>query len=116
MSDSQVTENAAPVRFQFRLVHVFYLMALLGACLSLFPATVADRWGTRNLGLNYGILFTAWGVGGFVLPRVQQMLYEASKDAAGKGSYTSSFIVASVLLVVGTALTFLIKPPARKAA
>lgn len=35
-----------------------------GACLSLFPATTADHWGTKNLGLNYGILFTAWGVGG----------------------------------------------------
>ena len=39
-----------------------------GACLSLFPATVADAWGTKNLGLNYGILFTAWGVGGVFGP------------------------------------------------
>ncbi len=87
-----------------------------GANLTLFPSYAKDLWGLKSFGVNYGILFTAWGVGGFVLPRVQQMLYEASKDAAGKGSYMSSFIVASVLLVVGTALTFLIKSPARKAA
>ncbi|HSB05510.1 MAG TPA: OFA family MFS transporter, partial [Thermodesulfobacteriota bacterium] len=39
-----------------------------GACLSLFPSTCADYWGTKNLGLNYGILFTAWGVGGVFGP------------------------------------------------
>ena len=31
-----------------------------GACLSLFPSTTADHWGTKNLGLTYGIMFTAW--------------------------------------------------------
>jgi MFS family permease len=87
-----------------------------GANLALFPSYTKDLWGLKTFGMNYGVLFTAWGVGGFVLPRVQQMLYEASKDAEGKGSYMSSFIVASVLLLVGTALTFLIKPPQPKPA
>src|SRR4030043_842440 len=35
-----------------------------GSCLSLFPSTTADHWGTKNLGFNYGIMFTAWGGGG----------------------------------------------------
>ena len=35
-----------------------------GACSALFPATTADYWGTKNLGMNYGILFTSWGVEG----------------------------------------------------
>ena len=87
-----------------------------GANLALFPSYTKDLWGLKTFGMNYGVLFTAWGVGGFVLPRVQQMLYEASKGAEGKGSYTSSFIVACVLLLVGTALTFLIKPPPPKPA
>src|SRR5512145_100285 len=30
-----------------------------GACLSIFPSTTADTWGTKNMGLNYGVLFTA---------------------------------------------------------
>ena len=85
-----------------------------GANLALFPSYTKDLWGLKTFGVNYGVLFTAWGVGGFVLPRAQQMLYEASKGAEGKGSYMSSFIVASVLLLVGTALTFLIKPPQAK--
>jgi MFS transporter, OFA family, oxalate/formate antiporter len=85
-----------------------------GANLALFPSFAKDFWGLKNFGVNYGVLFTAWGVGGFVLPFVQQRLFEASKDAAGKGNYASSFIVAGVLLVVGAGLTFLIRPPQPK--
>jgi hypothetical protein len=59
--------------------------------------------------MNYGTLFTAWGAGGLVLPRIQQML-----TAKSGGSYQSSFITAGVLLLVGVALTFLIKPPQPK--
>jgi MFS family permease len=99
-------------------VVIVLLAALIGANyganLALFPSYTKDLWGLKSFGMNYGVLFTAWGVGGLVLPRVQQMLYEASKDAAGKGSYASSFIIASALLLLGTGLTFLIKPPPPK--
>jgi len=74
-----------------------------GANLSLFPSFTKDLWGLKNFGMNYGVLFTAWGVGGFVLSRVQQML------KAGSGNFNSSFIAAGVLLVVGAALTLLLK-------
>jgi len=74
-----------------------------GANLSLFPSFTKDLWGLKNFGMNYGVLFTAWGVGGFVLSRVQQML------KAGSGNFDSSFIAAGVLLVVGAALTLLLK-------
>ncbi len=79
-----------------------------GANLSLFPSFTKDLWGLRSFGMNYGIMFTAWGVGGFALPRLQQMLQTRS------GNYTSSFLVASLLLLLGTALTFLLKPPKPK--
>jgi hypothetical protein len=59
--------------------------------------------------MNYGILFTAWGVGGFVLSRLQQML-----TVANHGSFQNSFIVAGAFLLGGTALTLFIKPPTVK--
>jgi MFS family permease len=74
-----------------------------GANLSLFPSLTKDMWGLKNFGINYGIVFTAWGVGGFVMGRMSQMLVAAS------GSYTSSFIVAAVLLVAGSGLTLALK-------
>jgi nitrate/nitrite transporter NarK len=82
-----------------------------GANLSLFPSFTKDLWGLKNFGMNYGVLFTAWGVGGLVLPRLQQTL-----TARSGGSYTSAFITAGVLLLLGAALTFLIKPPPLKTA
>ncbi len=80
-----------------------------GANLSLFPSYTKDLWGLKTFGMNYGILFTAWGVGGFVLSRLQQMLYKASNN------YDSSFETAGVLLLLGVALTFLLKPRAKAA-
>jgi nitrate/nitrite transporter NarK len=78
-----------------------------GANLSLFPSITKDLWGIKNFGVNYGILFTAWGVGGFVLSRVTQML------KASSGSYNSSFTVAGILLILGALLTFGIKREAK---
>ena len=75
-----------------------------GANLSLFPSLTKDFWGLKNFGMNYGCLFTAWGVGGFALSRLQQML------KASSGSFTSSFLTAGMLLLIGVALTFLMKP------
>jgi len=72
-----------------------------GACLSLFPATAADYWGTKNMGLNYGILFTAWGVGGVIGPTL------AGKIADATGSYAGAYNFAGVLLCFATALAML---------
>ena len=80
-----------------------------GANLSIFPSYTKDLWGLKNFGMNYGCLFTAWGVGGFALSRLQQML------KAGSGSFDSSFLTAGGLLLLGAMLTFLLKsPPSRK--
>ncbi|HET9552077.1 MAG TPA: OFA family MFS transporter [Anaeromyxobacteraceae bacterium] len=72
-----------------------------GACLSLFPATAADQWGTKSLGLNYGILFTAWGVGGVFGPLL------AGWIADSQGSYAGAYPVAGMLLALATFLALL---------
>jgi MFS family permease len=64
-----------------------------GSCLSLFPATTADQWGTKNMGLNYGVLFTAWGVGGVIGPTL------AGKIADATGSYAGAYNIAGLLLM-----------------
>ena len=76
-----------------------------GANLTLFPSLTKDFWGLKNFGVNYGILFTAWGVGGFFLSRQQQMLFTAS------GNYASSFTVAGSFLLGGAALALFIRKP-----
>lgn len=70
-----------------------------GSNLALFPSFSKDYWGIKNYGLNYGILFTAWGVGGFVMGKVSEMIN------AQPGGQAKSFMLAGILLIVGAAMT-----------
>lgn len=74
-----------------------------GACLSLFPSVTADNWGTANFGLNYGIIFTAWGVGGVFGPLLAGRIVDST------GSYTAAYEVASMLMLAAAALSLLLK-------
>ena len=77
-----------------------------GANLALFPSYTKDLWGLKSFGMNYGLLFTAWGAGGFVFPRLQQML-----SAASNGSFNVPLEAAGLLLVVSALLALAIRPP-----
>ncbi len=70
-----------------------------GSNLCLFPSFAKDYWGTKNYGLNYGALFTAWGVGGFVMGKVSEMLN------AQPGGLSKSFFLAGTLCAAGAAMT-----------
>ena len=74
-----------------------------GANLAIFPSFTKDLWGFKNFGVNYGLVFTAWGTGGFVMSRASQFLKTST------GSFSSSFLTAGIFLVTGVALSFLIK-------
>jgi len=52
-----------------------------GGNFALYPAATADFFGNKNLGVNYGWMFTAYGVGGLVGPL---LLAARFKDAANK--------------------------------
>ena len=72
----------------------------------MFPSAVKDNFGMKNFGINYGLVFTSWGVGGFVFPLAAGKMFEAAKRATGSGSYNDAYQVAAGLLVVAAALTF----------
>jgi MFS family permease len=79
-----------------------------GSCLSLFPSACGDYWGTKNLGLNYGILFTAYGIGGIFGPIL------AGKIADASGNYSMAYTIAAGLMILAAVLTFFTKAPAKK--
>ena len=74
-----------------------------GTNLALFPSFTKDFWGLKNFGINYGILFSAWGVGGFVMGRVSQMIQ------AQTGGFDLSFAVAGTLLTVAAGIALTLK-------
>lgn len=63
-----------------------------GGGLSLMPAYVADYFGPKNLGFNYGLVFIGWGIAFFV-PQVAGYI----KDATGSLDY--AFYLSGALLV-----------------
>ncbi len=75
-----------------------------GSNLSLFPSFAKDYWGAKNYGMNYGILFSSWGVGAFVLVKVSALLN------AKYGGMESSFMVAGILLLVGAMMATSLRP------
>lgn len=74
-----------------------------GANLAIFPSFTKDLWGIKNFGVNYGILFTAWGVGGFVMSKTSQAIM------ANTGMFSASFMIAGAMLAIGVCMTFLIR-------
>ena len=80
------------------LVALMTIGACYGANLTLFPSATKDHFGMKSFGLNYGVMFTAWGVGGLILPRIAGMV----KDMTGKEDI--AFYIASALMVCGALL------------
>ncbi len=78
-----------------------------GAVFTLFPATTADLYGVRNLGVNYGLLFTAFGVAGVTGP------YLGGKLRDVVGSYTPAYTLSALMLLAGAALALFAQKPAR---
>jgi OFA family oxalate/formate antiporter-like MFS transporter len=86
-------------------VMVFILYWCYGTQLSVNASTTSDFWGTKNAGLNYGLLFTAWGVAGIIGPRVAGVLFDKYQN------YQAAFYTAAVLAVVALIFEFLAKRP-----
>lgn len=80
-----------------------------GANLSLFPSTTAEYFGTKNLGVNYGLVFTAWGVGGVFGSLTAGTIVDST------GSYALAYAIAAGLCIAAALLSFATKPPAPRA-
>ncbi len=80
-----------------------------GACLSVFPAMTAGLFGIKNLGVNYGLVFVAWGAGGVFGGLIGGLVRDLT------GTYFSAYLIAALLCIAGIALTFFIKTPQKQA-
>ncbi|KYK20480.1 hypothetical protein AYK25_04775 [Thermoplasmatales archaeon SM1-50] len=93
--------------------YIFYIVAALigfnfGGNFALFPAACADSFGAENLGLNYGFIFTSYGIGGTVGP----ILAGAVQDA--EMSFLYAFIPAAIMCFVAAVLAMSYKDSLQK--
>jgi OFA family oxalate/formate antiporter-like MFS transporter len=87
-----------------------------GANLALFPSVTKDFYGLKNFGVNYGLVFTAWGLGGFMLSLLAGWVYDGKIVADWKGSFAFAYYCSAALLAAAALVTFAVKPPQQKAA
>ena len=78
-----------------------------GTNLSLFPSATKDYYGLKNFGMNYGLIFSAWGIGGFIFPRVSQMI------VAQTGSPQAAYIMCGILLMASSLVALMTDAPKR---
>jgi len=74
-------------------------ICLVGLCfggfLALYPVLTSDYYGSKNFGVNYGIVFTAYGAGSVLGPIM------ASYFRTYQGTYMPAFFISAVLALLG---------------
>jgi OFA family oxalate/formate antiporter-like MFS transporter len=96
------TTNESVVYFLIMTCAIFFCF---GGNFSLFPTATADLFGAKNLGPNYGLVFTAYGIAGFIGATMVNAFVSVF------GSYLILFIIMGMMSIGAAILAFLIKPP-----
>jgi OFA family oxalate/formate antiporter-like MFS transporter len=81
------------------ILSVLFMIGLnYGANLTLFPAACKDHFGIRYFGLNYGCLFTAFGLAGMAMPWLNGRI----KDVTG--NLDLSYVLIMIMMAVAALL------------
>lgn len=96
-----------PTSISMYTVAFSLLWLCLGGWLAIAPAATASYFGTKDYARNYGLIFTAYGVGAVI----GNLMAGAAKDILGR--YIDVFPYVAVLSVFGIIIAFmLLRPPA----
>ena len=86
-----------------------------GGYLALMPAFSAEFFGQANVGGNYGLLFSAWGICGFFFPLYSESLLDRAREAGNLAAgYKDLYLQLAVLAIAVAALGVFLKPPVLK--
>jgi MFS transporter, OFA family, oxalate/formate antiporter len=98
-----------------------------GGFLGVFPAITADFWGSKNMGVNYGIILLGFGIGAIAssyiagyfknLATIKEVVDGATKVVGTDlTKMQPAFIIASAAAIAGLILMALLKPPVKRKA
>ena len=99
------TTNVSEIYFLIITCAIYFCF---GGNFSLFPTATTDLFGSKNFSSNYGVLFTAYGIAGFIGAVGVNLFVTAF------GSYLILFIVMAFMSLGAALLAYMIKPPTRK--
>lgn len=75
-----------------------------GGAAGVYPTITADNFGTKHMGLNYGLVMIGFGASALIFPIISNALVKS-------GVYTASFLVAAATCVIALILVLLQKKP-----
>lgn len=102
---SRAVEGSALAKVPVLVIISVIIGANYGANLSLFPSITKDYYGLKNFGTNYGFVFTAWGVGGFMLAFLAGKIYDIYHK------FEIAYYGACGLLILAAIVTLFIRAP-----
>ena len=96
--------------FTYGALPVFIALSTLvginyGANLSLYPSITKDFYGLENFGANFGLIHSAWGLGGFTLSLLAGYTFDQTH------SFLFAYNCSIILLLLAFVLIVFIKPP-----
>jgi len=83
----------------------FAILMCYGGGFGTMPASVADYFGSRNVGPIYGLMLTAWGIASAIGPLLIARLREST------GTYRGPLRVIAAVMVVSALLPLVVSPP-----
>jgi OFA family oxalate/formate antiporter-like MFS transporter len=116
--------------FQGVIMLLFFKMGhsvaglIVGACIigfnfggnfALFPAATADFFGNKNVGINYGWVFLAYGVAGIAGPQVAGYFKDAAKGG-DVGAWWMPFVIAACSCFVAAIIGLMLRAPKKHSA
>jgi len=106
------------VFISFGLVYGFIIAAALigfnyGGSFALFPAITADYFGNKNVGSNYGWMFTAYGVAGLAGPLLAGYFKDAAQGASQPSVWMTPFVIAGGVCLLGAVIMAFTTRPTR---
>jgi MFS transporter, OFA family, oxalate/formate antiporter len=85
-----------------------------GGYLALMPSFTADYFGPKHVGANYGLLFTAWGLCGFIVPGYFAGIMDRAKAAGDVAAgHNEVYWTLAGLALVGAVVAAVLRPPQR---
>ncbi|MDP3387797.1 MAG: OFA family MFS transporter [Eubacteriales bacterium] len=107
----QVVFFAAKPLFTTPLTLMISIAAIgftFGGMLTVFPAMTGNYYGMKNFGMNYGMVITAWGIGGVLGPLLGGIVRDVT------GVYTYSYMASAVISFMGAMISLRISAPDEK--
>ena len=87
----------------------FIIVSCYGGGFGTMPAFNADYFGSKNVGMIYGLMITAWGFAGVLGPQLISIMYDATR------SYAGAFYILAGIMLVSSIVPFIVRPPKREA-